>query len=91
MFNYTKVISVDVSAVDFVYPSLDNLQCFHFRATGAGDVVFVPKNNPDRGGPITLTIVINETYTIACKKIVKTGTTATGILALFAAEVDRKE
>ena len=57
---------------------------FYFRCKGAGDVAYVPVGNLDADA-IIATFEAMESWKDAppvyCKKILKTGTTATGIYA----------
>lgn len=53
---------------------------FFFRATGAGNIKYLPANNPD-DEPITKAVEASSIFNDPeyCRKIFKIGTTATGI------------
>jgi len=80
--NITKVVGVSLATTDF-----ESDKPFFIRSSAGGTIKYLPVGNPDTS-PITKDIdpsaVFNDPE--LCKKIFKTGTTATGIFAGFGIE-----
>lgn len=71
----THVAAISLASTDYT-----NENGFYFFTTGGGDVKFCALNDADANA-VTLTLSAQETFQIPilCRKIFKTGTTATGI------------
>jgi len=77
--NVIRELAVDVSAVDF-----EDENGFFIRS-GAGNIKYLPFNNLE-GEEVTKTVEEQVYFVdpVLCKKIYKTGTTATGIYIGYA-------
>jgi hypothetical protein len=59
--------------------NVDQTRCMGFRATVAGNIVFVTA-----GGTRTVAVAVNENFIVRGVSLLKsTGTTATGIFAIY--------
>ena len=73
--NIRRVVGIDLSNQDYSDPS-----GFFFRATGAGNIRYIPLNNDD-GAVVTKAVDASTIFVDPeiARKIFKTGTTATGL------------
>ncbi len=80
--NITKVVGVSLATTDF-----ESTEPFFIRSSAGGVIKYLPLGNPE-ASPITKTIEASAIFhdPELCKKIFKTGTTATGIFAGFGTE-----
>jgi|GEM_PF-1604930 len=79
MGNITRVVGIDLSNQDYTEEN-----GFFFRVTGDGNIRYCPIGNED-GAAITKAVTASTIFVDPeiCRKIFKTGTTATGIFVGF--------
>jgi len=74
----TKAVAVDISATDHTFEA----ECRGIYVGGAGNLIVKLKDAPSTS--ITLTgVLAGQIYAIQAKAVVRSGTTATNMVALF--------